>query len=399
MAAPPRIGCAPGGTAGNLTARHFQPSSSAGWSLPTGCNILVIVKARGARSGGQLASDSVELAGALHEVSNALTVVLGWLDVARSRSEDPALLEAIDVARSHARLGHRLARTAIGGSVVDEETERAALAVAQEAVLGVTPEARRRGVGVRLVNRCAREALIVDPSAVSQILLNLLLNAIAYTPERAAVTLSLEQPDTEQIVFAVTDDGPGVDPERADTILTAPESTRRGGTGIGLPHSRSLAEVCGGRLELTSAGPGARFELCWPATEERSGARHPNVSTSILGGTRVLVVEDDFAVRTLIELGLEARGATVVCATTVAELLALGGEPFGAALVDLSPIAEDPRAALDVVRRANPTGPIVVISGSPTGVPESVRDQVHAWVRKPFEMREVIDTLCTLMAP
>ncbi len=356
------------------------------------------MKAPGARKGGQPAADSTELAGALHEVSNALTVVLGWLDVARSRSEDPALLEAIDVARSHARLGHRMARTAIGGSAPEADMERAALAVAQEAVLGITPEAQRRGVGVRLVNRCAREALIVDPSIVSQILLNLLLNALAHTPEGAAVTLSLDQPDTEQIVFAVTDDGPGVDPERAETILTAPESTRRGGAGIGLPHSRTLAELSGGRLELASTGPGARFELAWPATEERSGARHPNVSTSILGGARVLVVEDDFAVRTLLELGLEARGATVVCVGDVAGLAQLdGGEPFGAALVDLSPIAEDPRGALDAVRRANPTGPVVVISGSPTGVPEAVQDSVHAWVRKPFEMREVIDTLCTLM--
>jgi hypothetical protein len=49
------------------------------------------------------------------------------------------------------------------------------------------------------------------------------------------------------------------------------------------------------------------------------------------------------------------------------------------------------------VRRANPTGPVIVISGSPTGVLESVQEFVHAWVRKPFEMREVIDTLCTLM--
>src|SRR6186713_767717 len=46
-----------------------------------------------------------DLAGALHEVSNALTVVLGWLDVAYSRLEAGPARDAIDVARTHARLG------------------------------------------------------------------------------------------------------------------------------------------------------------------------------------------------------------------------------------------------------------------------------------------------------
>ncbi|HKQ70859.1 MAG TPA: sensor histidine kinase, partial [Polyangiaceae bacterium] len=59
-----------------------------------------------------------DLAGALHEVSNALTVVLGWLDNARANA-DGAALEAIEVARAHAGLGHAIARRAVGAPIGD----------------------------------------------------------------------------------------------------------------------------------------------------------------------------------------------------------------------------------------------------------------------------------------
>ena len=54
------------------------------------------------------------MAGALHEVSNALTVVLGWLDVALAQLAAGSAREAIEIAHTHARLGHGLARSAIG---------------------------------------------------------------------------------------------------------------------------------------------------------------------------------------------------------------------------------------------------------------------------------------------
>src|SRR5512147_1069887 len=60
---------------------------------------------------------SPDLAGALHDVSNALTVVVGWLEVALGRTPPPEVTDAIDVALSHARFGYRVARRAIGGSV------------------------------------------------------------------------------------------------------------------------------------------------------------------------------------------------------------------------------------------------------------------------------------------
>jgi CheY-like chemotaxis protein len=340
-----------------------------------------------------------ELASALHEVSNALTVVLGWLDIARDRTSDGPGRDAIDLALSYARLGHGIARGAIGASAPNAQVERSAAAVARAAVLGVTPAAERRHVTVRLDSTTGVDDLVADAQSASQILLNLLLNAIAFSPEGGEVTLSLFESDGG-FVFQVSDEGPGVPRERIATLFDSSRSTREGGAGLGLRHSHALALCCGGDLRLAGPGPRACFELTWPRSDVKSGARHPLVVPAPLDGARILVMEDDPAVLGLIELALEARGAHVTSVVTRADLIATAGSDpgFGAALLDLSPIADDPRGALDELRTAGGMIPVVLISGSPSGVPDVVEDAVKAWVRKPFEMGEVIDVLCTLIA-
>src|SRR3954467_8341123 len=96
------------------------------------CNSVVAVKEPHSKA---LASLPVpperDLAGALHEVSNALTVVLGWLDNARAGLDGRAL-EAVEVARAHASLGHAIARRAIGAPVTDGSELRSAQSLVRD---------------------------------------------------------------------------------------------------------------------------------------------------------------------------------------------------------------------------------------------------------------------------
>src|SRR4051812_42638648 len=256
----------------------------------------------------------VDLAGALHEVSNALTVVLGWLDVATSRSDPHAAHEAVEVARLHAQLGHQIARAAIGAEVPERENEqRSARSVLNAAALGVTPQANLRSVQVLVDAEEPGHALVRHASAALQILTNLLLNAIDFSPEGSEVMLSVRDIGSS-VLFSVADQGPGIDPERVATLLTATKSTRRGGAGVGLRHSASLARSHGGELRVARSAPGACFELRWPIAEARSSVRPSRAAASNVRGARVLVVEDDSAVCSLVELALEARGAEVVLA-------------------------------------------------------------------------------------
>jgi DNA-binding NtrC family response regulator len=73
-----------------------------------------------------------------------------------------------------------------------------------------------------------------------------------------------------------------------------------------------------------------------------------------------------------------------------------GGE-LDAALVDLSPLAADPRGAFQMLHERHPGIPVILISGVASGVPEELVSEVSAWVRKPFEMGEVLAVLASIL--
>ncbi|MCE7893970.1 MAG: sensor histidine kinase, partial [Sorangiineae bacterium PRO1] len=153
----------------------------------------------------------------------------------------------------------------------------------------------------------------------------------------------------------------------------------------------------GGELALARPGPGACFELSWPKRDARAPSRAPTEPVR-LEGVRVLVLEDDPAVLGLIELALEARGASVIAITSRHDLGSFDAAgPLSVALFDLSPIADDPRAALASLRARAGDVPVVLISGSPNGAAELSDADVCAWIRKPFEMGEVIEILRGLL--
>ncbi len=342
-----------------------------------------------------------DLAGALHEVSNALTVVLGWLDVASAEADPSAAHEAVEVARLHARLGHQIARAAIGAEVpVRESEQQSARSILNAAALGITPQAERRAVHVLVDAERSGHALVRNSGGALQILTNLLLNAIDFSPEAGEVVLSVRDTGSS-VLFSVADEGPGIDPERVPTLLSTAHSTRRGGAGVGLRHCATLARRHGGELRIARATPGACFELRWPIAEARSSVRPASQAKSPVRGARVLVVEDDAAVCSLVELALGARGAEVVLAGSLAEFLSalVTSGPFDAALIDLSPLSGDVSLAFDRLQAACPGIPVILISGVASGVPDAVAERVTAWVRKPFEMGEVIDVLGQNLVP
>jgi len=109
----------------------------------------------------------------------------------------------------------------------------------------------------------------------------------------------------------------------------------------------------------------------------------------------VLVVEDDADVAALLESALGARGARVVVARTAEELMLRAKDTHDAALVDLSPIAQDVRGAVEALRKGSPDVALVFISGSAVGLPEGLDGEAGEirWVRKPFEVAEIVAAL------
>lgn len=370
-----------------------------------------------------------DLAGALHEVSNALTVILGWIERAREARGD-GLGRALDIAASRARDARAIVRGAIGAKVMPDAGDRGAPEDAlgdlvEDAVTALEPEARSAGVLLRAtVEPLVTWHLVPEAGPLVQVLTNLVLNAIAMSPRGGTVQISAAA-DGAGAVVVVTDEGPGVPAERRATLLSDGISTRPGGAGIGLRHSAALAASAGGELRLAPSERGARFEVRWPLAAEgqqpsalpRGGAttsrssdvpggvvetapppssiaptrRAPGI---LLEGLRVLLVEDDEAVVELLDTALTARGAIIVSVRDVVDLPgALASGPFHAALLDISPMEKDIRGTVAAVRSASPAARLIVMSGSALSVPALQEECGASWVRKPFEVREIVDVL------
>jgi signal transduction histidine kinase len=110
-----------------------------------------------------------------------------------------------------------------------------------------------------------------DPDRVRQIVVNLVMNAVKYTPANGGTIALACGVDGDNVVLHVTDTGPGMAADQLPSIfepfvqLTAGLTDRRGGVGLGLPISRDLARAMGGNLTVESTvGAGSRFTLTLP---------------------------------------------------------------------------------------------------------------------------------------
>jgi CheY-like chemotaxis protein len=341
-----------------------------------------------------------DLSGALHDVSNALTVMLGWVQEARDpEATRESVAYALDIIEQRARIARDLARRAIGGSAKFLDQDAQLDVTLGDAIEALSVMAQK--IGVKVAQRGdARGIRIPAAGDVSQILTNLVMNAFAHAPPESTVTVVVDVWE-RSIAIDVADEGAGVPAARRKSIFEG-DSTREGGAGVGLRYARALARAAGGDLDLVidsfaslddAVKSGARFRLTWPRVDTLP---KPPVSVArmrVLEGTRILVIEDDRDVTDLLEASLGARGATVTIARSPAELTAALGSEHDAALIDLSPISADPRAAFDALRKASPNARLVVMTGSAEGLPQEVDPEGVRLVRKPFEVSEIVAAL------
>jgi two-component system cell cycle sensor histidine kinase PleC len=115
--------------------------------------------------------------------------------------------------------------------------------------------------------------LVADERAVKQMLLNLISNAVKFTPVGGHISISCGVPDTGGMEFCVEDDGPGIAPDKLGRIFQPFSQIdnrfdrEAGGTGLGLALVQGLAHLHGGRAWLESElGHGTRAYLYFPST-------------------------------------------------------------------------------------------------------------------------------------
>ncbi|MCU7251516.1 ATP-binding protein [Pseudomonas koreensis] len=189
-----------------------------------------------------------------------------------------------------------------------------------------------------------------DPTRIRQILVNLLGNALKFTEQgRVSIEAQWQSLDHELLWFtcSVRDSGIGIPPESLELMFNAFQqadssiSRRYGGTGLGLPIARTLAERMGGTLRAQSEeGRGSVFTLEIPLALYKQALPALTAPRAVNGtghgeGRNVLLVEDNPVNQTVIESMLRSLGFAVSVATDGAQAVRSAGDgSFEAILMD-----------------------------------------------------------------
>jgi signal transduction histidine kinase len=137
----------------------------------------------------------------------------------------------------------------------------------QNTLKRLSPQARAKGVGLEYSLPADLPPVHADEDRITQVLVNLVANAIQYSPEGGAVAISAAR-HTDEIHVSVTDTGIGIPAEHLPHLFTrfyrVDKSRSRsagGGSGIGLTIAKHLVEAHGGRIwaESRGEGQGSRF--------------------------------------------------------------------------------------------------------------------------------------------
>ncbi|MBY5922296.1 TMAO reductase system sensor histidine kinase/response regulator TorS [Ferrimonas balearica] len=278
--------------------------------------------------------------------------------------------------------------------------------VVQEVLDTLASRASQKALTLQVVG-AERVALayLGDRAKLRQVLLNLVGNAIKFTEQGGVVVgLNAEQ---GQLVVTVQDTGMGIEPERQETVFEAFQQSRSGeqwgGTGLGLPISRRLAEAMGGTLTLSSLpGEGSTFtlRLSWPETEPD---RAPEQLPQQLPAANLLVVEDNSVNRMVMSGFLDKLGQQAVMAPNAkAALAAAQQQAFDLALVDIHLPDGDGtelQKALKAVQQAQFGVSLPCIAVSAQVFEEQVKDYLAAgfdgFVGKPVRLTVLAEALAT----
>ncbi len=219
------------------------------------------------------------IANVSHELRSPLTSMRGFLQAVLDGTVPAAEQErylrlAFDETRRLSRLVNDLLDLAAleAGDVQFTLADLDPAEVLRRAAAKMEPQAAEKGLRLVLDLPDARlDPVRADPDRLEQVLINLLDNAVRFTPEGGTVTLSA-RPVPQGVELAVRDTGPGIAPEDLERIwerfykADRARTRTKGGTGLGLAIARELVERQGGSIRAASkVGEGTVFYVTLPA--------------------------------------------------------------------------------------------------------------------------------------
>jgi len=361
-----------------------------------------------------------------HELRTPLNSILGFAQILQQDcAGDVRVSENVDRI---AQAGHHLL-TLINEVLDLSRTEHREEQLALEPVLATTvfqealdllrPVAANRNIEIaRDFHRGMNVWVMANPRRLTQVLLNVLSNAVKYNGDGGLVTASFDELGGK-LKFLVADTGPGLDPADVERIFMPFErldadSSNVEGTGLGLTLSRNFAHAMGGRIGVsrTKKGRGSEFFVEMPITTQPQpvanttdtevlGGMQPD-QRGVLDGVRVLYIEDDENNIELVrQLLFERAKADLLVAVTGEQGLNLAHEhqPH-VIMLDMHLPGMEGGEVLTALRHdpATTAIPIVILSADaiPSRIREVLKMGANDYITKPIDGASLIQTVQAL---
>ncbi len=254
------------------------------------------------------------------------------------------------------------------------------------------------------------QAIMGDVTRLRQILINLLANAVKFTPagEIALTVAARKLAEREyELNFAVRDTGIGIAPDRMNRLfksfsqVDASITRQYGGSGLGLTISKRLCEMMGGTMwaESDGEGRGSTFHFSIRAEAvEAPPRRHRQIgAASSLEARRVLIVDDNAANRRILSLQVQSWGMRARATALPSEALQWlrAGDPFDIAILDFQMPGMDGLMLAHEIRhlRDAETLPLVMCTSIGRRLTDADSFDWAAFLTKPIKASQLFDAL------
>jgi PAS domain S-box-containing protein len=359
--------------------------------------------------------------GIAHDFNNLLTTIIGHISLARTQvgGEDPVqeLLAAAETASLRARdLTRQLLTFAEGGAPVMKTASLREL-VEDTTRFGL------RGSNIRAEIAIPPDLwpVEIDEGQFGQVVHHIVLNAKQSMPDGGTLRVTCDNTLVEDdaaeglpirpgryVRIAFRDHGHGIAPEILPRIFDPYFTTRDSASGLGLAICYSIIQKHGGRITAHSEpGTGATFEILLPASDAAPPPAAPHATLPADRAIRVLVMDDDAMIRTVVSRMLEKIGCEVEVAADGNEaiqrcrLAAEAGRPFDAVIMDLTiPGGMGGREAVHHLRELDPRMKAIVSSGY-SNDPIMARYREYGFdgvIAKPYRFDDLRATLQRVLA-
>jgi signal transduction histidine kinase/CheY-like chemotaxis protein len=343
-----------------------------------------------------------------HELRTPMTAIIGWSKMMAASDLEPETLGvAIDAIQQSSRTQAQLIDDLLdvsritAGKMRIEKRPLDLRNVIRIAVDTVTPVAEAKRVTLESQIGDASIHVSGDPQRLQQVAMNLMTNAVKFTPSGGKVTVELKS-EGSRAVLIVTDTGQGIDaeflPHVFERFRQADSTTTRSHTGLGLGLAivHHLVELHGGSVTAHSDGPGhgARFRMTLPllkgVTSIAEETADRTSSGALLAGTHILVVDDEENVRNYLATVFRRNHADVRAAASAREALAIVAEwPPDVIITDLGMPEIDGYGLFERIRAISALDRVPVIALTAYARAED-RDRVEKagfdlYVTKPIE--------------